>query len=57
MIACHRCLGFEGGAGIRAMIVGLGSGVGIGITYADAKRDFEQLSPPKPEPEVKKEES
>lgn len=36
-----------GGAGIRSAIVGLGSGVGIGITYSEAKRDFEQLAPEK----------
>lgn len=43
----HRIL--KGGAGIRSMVIGLGSGVGIGITYADAKRDFEELSPETPE--------
>lgn len=32
------------GAGIRSMIIGLGSGIGIGMTYSDAKRDFETLS-------------
>lgn len=32
------------GAGVRSAIVGLGSGVGIGITYSEAKRDFEQLA-------------
>lgn len=26
------------------MIIGLGSGIGIGMTYSDAKRDFETLS-------------
>lgn len=35
-----------GGAGVRSMIIGLGSGIGIGITYAEAKRDFEELTPP-----------
>lgn len=38
-----------GGGGIRSAIVGLGAGFGIGTTYADAKRDFETLSPPKKE--------
>lgn len=36
-----------GGAGVRSMIMGLGSGIGIGMTYADAKRDFEELAPRK----------
>lgn len=26
------------------MIMGLGTGTGLGITYAEAKRDFEDLS-------------
>lgn len=38
-----------GGAGVRSMIVGLGSGTGIGITYAEARRDFEELAPRKSE--------
>lgn len=32
------------GAGVRSAIVGVGGGIGIGITYAEAKRDFEQLA-------------
>jgi Domain of unknown function (DUF543) len=32
------------GAGVRAAIIGLGAGTGIGATYADTKRDFESLS-------------
>lgn len=34
-----------GGVGIRSMIIGLGAGTGIGITYSEAKRDFEELAP------------
>lgn len=34
-----------GGVGIRSAILGLGSGIGVGITYAEAKRDFEDLAP------------
>ncbi|CDF33045.1 unnamed protein product [Chondrus crispus] len=33
------------GVGIRSAILGLGSGIGVGITYAEAKRDFEDLAP------------
>lgn len=49
----HFFVSFTGGAGIRSMIIGLGAGTGIGITYADAKRDFEQLNPPKSQVEDK----
>lgn len=32
------------GAGVRAAIIGVGAGTGIGMTYADTKRDFETLA-------------
>lgn len=35
-----------GGPGIRSMIIGFGSGCGVGVTYAEAKREFEELAPP-----------
>lgn len=42
------------GAGVRAAMIGLGAGTGIGMTYADTKREFEVLGRAK-EGEAKKE--
>jgi hypothetical protein len=33
-----------GGAGVRAAMVGLGAGFGLGSTYAETKREFETLA-------------
>lgn len=40
------CVGV-GGVGMRSAIVGIGAGIGAGMTYSDTKREFERLVPTK----------
>lgn len=33
------------GVGFRSLVLGIGLGTGLGMTYAETRRDFERLSP------------
>ena len=41
------------GVGMRSAAVGIGAGFGVGMTYADTKREFELIVPKKGEDEIK----